>query len=81
MIGLSTLSFYSDPQERISNITTGFALGLLGGSVYVVSRSTQNPSRDYSHQNSPFKDLDQMQLRAGIPRKEILPLRIAHFEF
>ena len=36
VLGLSTLSFYGEPEEHISNITTGFALGILAGTSYVI---------------------------------------------
>ena len=45
VLGLSTLSFYGEPEEHISNITTGFALGILAGTSYVVYDSaTQSTS-------------------------------------
>lgn len=40
VLGLSTLSFYGEPQEHIGNIWTGLALGVVGGSVYVLSQSS-----------------------------------------
>ncbi|MEI7972966.1 MAG: hypothetical protein WCH11_01210, partial [Bdellovibrio sp.] len=39
VLGLSTLSFYSQPQEKIGHVSTGFGLGLLAGSIYVMTRS------------------------------------------
>lgn len=44
ILGLSTLSFYGDPQEHISNIWTGLAVGAIGGGLYVVSQSRANSS-------------------------------------
>ena len=38
VLGLSTLSFYGQPQEHISNITTGFAIGIVAGTVVVTSQ-------------------------------------------
>lgn len=40
VIGLSTLSFYGEPQKHIGNISTGFALGLVTGSVYLLYQNT-----------------------------------------
>lgn len=37
VLGLSTLSFYGKPQEHTDNITTGVALGLIAGLVYIFS--------------------------------------------
>lgn len=44
VLGLSTLSFYGEPQEHIGNIWTGLAIGVVSGSVYVLSRSSTTPS-------------------------------------
>ena len=44
VLGLSTLSFYGDPQDHISNIWTGLALGAIGGSFYVISQNPQTSS-------------------------------------
>lgn len=37
VLGISTLSFYGQPQEHIGNITTGLALGTIAGVIYVTS--------------------------------------------
>lgn len=39
ILGLSTLSFYGDPQEHVGNIWTGLAVGSLGGGLYIASQS------------------------------------------
>lgn len=45
VLGLSTLSFYGEPQENINNIWTGLAVGTLAGGIYVISaNSKQNQS-------------------------------------
>jgi hypothetical protein len=44
VLGLSTLSFYGDPQEHVNNITAGFIVGVLGGSIYVAADSTAKTS-------------------------------------
>lgn len=31
VLGMSTLSFYGRPESHVSNIATGFALGIIGG--------------------------------------------------
>jgi hypothetical protein len=46
VLGLSTLSFYGEPQEHIGNIWTGLALGALGGAGYVLSKSTSNSNSE-----------------------------------
>ena len=37
VLGLSTLSFYGKPQEHTDNITTGVAVGLIAGLIYIFS--------------------------------------------
>ena len=41
ILGLSTLSFYGNPQDHLGNISTGFALGIVAGTVFVTIDSTQ----------------------------------------
>ncbi len=42
VLGLSTLSFYEEPQKNLNNISMGFALGLIVGTAYVTYKATQN---------------------------------------
>jgi hypothetical protein len=42
ILGLSTLSFYGNPQNHIGNIWTGATLGVLAGGAYVIASSTRN---------------------------------------
>jgi len=44
VLGLSTLSFYGEPQDHIGNIWTGLAIGVLGGSAYVLAQSQRSAS-------------------------------------
>jgi hypothetical protein len=39
ILGLSTLSFYGEPQEHIGNIWTGMAIGALAGTGYVFNQT------------------------------------------
>jgi len=56
VLGISTLSFYGDPQNHIENITTGFALGLIGGTAYVTSQ-VADLSKDQAEAVFPEKSL------------------------
>lgn len=49
VVGISTLSFYGQPQEHTSNITTGFALGVIGGTIYTTTHSVQLASQLKPH--------------------------------
>jgi hypothetical protein len=42
VLGLSTLSFYGEPQDHIGNIWTGLALGVLGGTGYVLAQGASS---------------------------------------
>jgi hypothetical protein len=41
ILGLSTLSFYGEPQEHTENITTGALIGALAGGGYLLYASSQ----------------------------------------
>jgi hypothetical protein len=41
VLGISTLSFYGDPQNHVGNITTGLLLGLIGGGTYVGMQASE----------------------------------------
>ncbi len=51
LLGLSTLSFYGNPQEHTSNITAGTLLGVLAGIGYVVYDNTAKkaPPKTYDY--------------------------------
>ena len=55
VLGISTLSFYGDPQNHIGNITTGFALGLIGGATYVTMQMTE-AAKEQAESQLPNKD-------------------------
>lgn len=49
VLGLSTLSFYGEPEEHTNNITLGAAIGFVGGLAYLAVGSRQSaPSDNYS---------------------------------
>ncbi|MCB0415391.1 MAG: hypothetical protein KDD50_13730 [Bdellovibrionales bacterium] len=43
ILGLSTLSFYGRPQEKLSNIAVGFAIGVISGAVYTTYQTATRP--------------------------------------
>lgn len=49
ILGLSTLSFYGEPQEHTGNITTGALVGLLGGVGYVIYDSSRPAAPQYEY--------------------------------
>lgn len=51
VIGLSTLSFYGRPQDKLANIAIGFAVGVIGGTIAVTYNAATNPDDFYGMQN------------------------------
>lgn len=47
VLGLSTLSFYGRPQDRLSNIAVGFAIGVIGGTMYSTYKAAAEPREFY----------------------------------
>jgi len=48
ILGLSTLSFYGRPQEKLANIAVGFALGVITGTIYVTYRAATIPRQSFA---------------------------------
>ena len=48
ILGLSTLSFYGRPQDRLSNIGVGFAVGIIIGTAYTTYKAAAEPKDFYS---------------------------------
>lgn len=51
VLGLSTLSFYGRPQEKLSNIAIGFAVGVIAGTAMVTYRAATNPQEFYAERD------------------------------
>lgn len=51
VLGLSTLSFYGRPQDKLSNIAVGFAVGVITGTIAVTYSAATNPDEFYGLQN------------------------------
>ena len=58
ILGLSTLSFYGRPQDKLSNIAVGFAIGIIVGTSYTTYKAATEP---YEYL-SDFKEFDQNKL-------------------
>jgi hypothetical protein len=56
--GVSTLSFYGEPQKHLGNVAIGAAIGLLFGSVYVTSESFKEDYL-YGDQSNVFRNINQ----------------------
>ena len=52
ILGLSTLSFVSDPSANLNHVVVGSALGVILG-VAIVAWRQANKSKDYYYENAP----------------------------
>ena len=50
ILGLSTLSFYGRPQDYLSNIAIGFAIGVIVGTSYTTYKAATKPYEFYNYQ-------------------------------
>ena len=64
VLGLSTLSFYGRPQDKLSNIAIGFAFGVIVGTSIVTYKAATNP-QDLYGENDPFRTIDDSSRGAG----------------
>lgn len=64
VLGLSTLSFYGRPQEKLANIAIGFAFGIIVGTTYVTYKAASNPSEFYGLRPQLERDFE-LASRAG----------------
>ena len=51
VLGLSTLSFYGRPQDKLANIAIGFAVGVIGGTMAVTYNAATNPDDFYGFED------------------------------
>ncbi|MES2855796.1 MAG: hypothetical protein V4692_08030 [Bdellovibrionota bacterium] len=56
VLGLSTLSFYGRPQDKLENIAIGFAVGVILGTSYVTYKAATSPAEFYGTQSQLERD-------------------------
>ena len=69
VLGLSTLSFYGEPQDHVGNIWTGLALGALAGTGYIVAQNSKTTTA-----------FDDLQFKPK-PSQNARPLFVYNFDF
>lgn len=74
ILGLSTLSFYGRPQDKLSNIAIGFAFGVIGGTALVTYKAATNPSELYGRQIEIEKATQLTSALPSEPAPVTLPL-------
>jgi len=80
VLGLSTLSFYGRPQDKLANIAIGFAGGVIVGTTYVTYKAATNPSEFYGHTKPLLEDeIERSRPHAQTAPKA--PLYTLNFEF
>jgi len=70
ILGLSTLSFYGRPQDRLSNIAVGFAIGVISGTMYTTYKAATEPRDFYSAREANA----ELWSVASAPRKDSFAL-------
>ena len=70
VLGLSTLSFYGRPQDKLANIAIRFAVGVIGGTIAVTYNAATNPDDFYGTQNQ----IDEGRERTLGPAPSMLTL-------
>lgn len=50
VLGLSTLSFYGRPQDKLNNIAIGAAIGVIGGTLFSTYKAASEPRDFYGHE-------------------------------
>lgn len=69
ILGLSTLSFYGRPQDHLSNIAVGFALGVIGGAIMTTYKAATKPYEVYDV--SGFERETQLKFEDESYKREI----------
>lgn len=65
ILGLSTLSFYGRPQDKLNNIAIGAAIGIIGGAVYSTFKAATDPHDFYNQRDFAGHELWAMEERGG----------------
>lgn len=78
VLGLSTLSFYGRPQDKLSNIALGAAVGVIGGAVFSTYQVAREPHEAYGAELDP--QIWQYETRP-MPKQAAVPKFSWSFEF
>ena len=61
-MGLSTLSFYTRPQDRLSNIAIGFGIGVILGAIWVTWTAARHPADQYEYETDVEYEYEEARL-------------------
>ena len=62
ILGLSTLSFYGRPQDKLNNISIGFAVGVIIGTVYTTYQTATQSQYQYEEVLVPQIESENLQI-------------------
>lgn len=81
ILGLSTLSFYGRPQEKLNNIAIGFAFGIMAGTALVTYKAATNPSELYGHDPRPLSEKELASTSMSSRPSQEIALRSFSYQF
>lgn len=82
VLGLSTLSFYGRPQDKLNNIAIGFAVGVISGTVYTTYKTATQPRSFYSSlESEAFMQFEASNDRFAALAAGDVPLMPLQFEY
>ncbi len=71
VLGLSTLSFYGRPQDKLSNIAIGFAFGIIAGTIMTTYQAASDPKDFYGLKKDSAEiwalDMSQQRIQHEFP--------------
>ncbi len=72
VLGLSTLSFYGRPQDKLTNIPIGFGAGVIIGTIYMTYQAATNPNEFYKESFLP-EDIRLKPYQANMIADTLMP--------
>ncbi len=80
VLGLSTLSFYGRPQDKLANIAIGFAVGVIAGTAAVTYTAATNPDEFYGYSDDGLGPAPQVAVISNRRTDESSSVLSASFE-
>ncbi len=82
ILGLSTLSFYGKPQEKLSHIAIGAAIGIIGGAMYTTFKAATEPKDFYNlRMDGPRPEAWDIATSNSLVKQDFAPDLSLKFEF
>jgi hypothetical protein len=72
ILGLSTLSFYGRPQDRLANIGVGAAVGVITGAIYTTYQAASKPRKNEG---------EDLGLQERNPMPQVPVWNVVHYEW